>query len=97
MLQSTHLDPDDPTGSYMLQAGARFCKCLGSEFLPYLPMVMPQLIQSASLSPDVTVREQDDDGEDIQEEDEDDEEVRAASRLCNALPIMYFLRAGIRT
>ncbi|KAL0056152.1 hypothetical protein WJX82_008212 [Trebouxia sp. C0006] len=73
-LQSTHLDPDDPTGSYMLQAGARFCKCLGSEFLPYLPMVMPQLIQSASLSPDVTVREQDDDGEDIQEEDEDDEE-----------------------
>ncbi len=60
----------------MLQAGARFCKCLGSEFLPYLPMVMPQLIQSASLSPDVTVREQDDDGEDIQEEDEDDEEVR---------------------
>jgi len=76
VLQSTHLDPDDPTGSYMLQAGARFCKCLGSEFLPYLPMVMPQLIQSASLSPDVTVREQDDDGEDIQEEDEDDEEVR---------------------
>ncbi|KAA6426387.1 MAG: Embryo defective [Trebouxia sp. A1-2] len=73
-LQSTHLDPDDPTGSYMLQAGARFCKCLGSEFLPYLPMVMPQLIQSASLSPDVTVREQDDDGEDIQEEDEDDDE-----------------------
>ena len=60
----------------MLQAGARFCKCLGAEFLPYLPMVMPQLIQSASLAPDVTVREQDDDGEDIQEEDEDDEEVR---------------------
>lgn len=76
MLQSTHLDPDDPTGSYMLQAGARFCKCLGAEFLPYLPMVMPQLIQSASLSPDVTVREQDDDGEDIEEEDEDDDEVR---------------------
>ena len=74
-LQSTHLDPDDPTGSYMLQAGARFCKCLGSEFLPYLPLVMPQLLQSASLSPDVTVREQDDNGEDIEEEDEEDEEV----------------------
>ena len=53
------MDPDDPTGSYMLQAGARFCKCLGSEFLPYLPLV----------------REQDDDGEDIEEEDDDDEEV----------------------
>lgn len=59
----------------MLQAGARFCKCLGSEFLPYLPMVMPQLIQSASLSPDVSVREQDEDGEDIEEEDEDDDDV----------------------
>lgn len=69
------MDPDDPTASYMLQAGARFCKCLGSEFLPYLPMVMPQLLQSASLSPDVTVREQDDDGEDIEEEDDDDDEV----------------------
>lgn len=73
-LQSSHLDPDDPTGSYMLQAGARFCKCLGSEFLPYLPLVMPQLIQSASLSPDVSVREPDEDGESIEEEDEDDED-----------------------
>ncbi len=96
MLQSTHLDPDDPTGSYMLQAGARFCKCLGSEFLPYLPMVMPQLIQSASLSPDVTVREQDDDGEDIQEEDEDDDEVRAASSHFNPPSITYSLRARFR-
>lgn len=59
----------------MLQAGARFCKCLGAEFLPYLPLVMPQLLQSASLSPDVTVREQDNAGEDIEEEDEDDDEV----------------------
>ena len=75
-VQSSHLDPDDPTGSYMLQAGARFCKCLGSEFLPYLPLVMPQLIQSASLSPDVSVREPDEDGESIEEEDEDDEDVR---------------------
>ena len=97
MLQSTHLDPDDPTGSYMLQAGARFCKCLGSEFLPYLPMVVPQLIQSASLSPDVTVREQDDDGEDVQEEDEDDEEVRAASCRYNLFAITYSFRARFRT
>lgn len=66
----------------MLQAGARFCKCLGSEFLPYLPMVMPQLLQSASLSPDVSVREQDDDGEDIKEEDEDDEDVSGPPAGC---------------
>ena len=78
----------------MLQAGARFCKCLGSEFLPYLPMVMPQLLQSASLSPDVSVREQDDEGEDIEEEDEDDDDVSRAlqdafgtSHASNAAPL----------
>ena len=70
----------------MLQAGARFCKCLGSEFLPYLPLVMPQLLQSASLSPDVTVREQDDNGEDIEEEDEEDEEVLDSMHGFNFSP-----------
>ena len=80
-MQSSHLDPDDPTGSYMLQAGARFCKCLGAEFLPYLPLVMPQLIQSASLSPDVTVREKDEGEEDIEEDEEDDEEVQRRSGI----------------
>lgn len=74
-MQSSQLDADDPTGSYMLQAGARFCKCLGTEFLPYLPMVMPQLLQSASLSPDVTVRDTDDDAESVEDDEEDDEEV----------------------
>ena len=81
-VQSSQLDPDDPTGSYMLQAGARFCKCLGTEFLPYLPMVMPQLLQSASLSPDVTVRDTDDDGDDVEEDDDEDEEVSDIS--CDA-------------
>lgn len=60
----------------MLQAGARFCKCLGTEFLPYLPLVMPQLLQSASLSPDVTVQDKDDDGDDVEEDDDEDEEVK---------------------
>ncbi len=37
------------------QAGARLCKCMGEEFIPYLPLVMPSLITSASADPDVQV------------------------------------------
>jgi hypothetical protein len=41
-------DADDPTFSYTLQAGARLCKCLGEEFMPYLDVVMPPLLAAAS-------------------------------------------------
>ncbi|TMW59136.1 hypothetical protein Poli38472_007281 [Pythium oligandrum] len=33
--------------TYLLQAWARFAKCLGSDFAPYLPIVMPTLLQAA--------------------------------------------------
>ena len=70
-LQSANLAADDPTNSYMLSAGARICKCLGQEFLPYLSIVMPPLLQSAQLKPDVEVRANSEESE----EDEDDDEV----------------------
>jgi hypothetical protein len=37
------------------QAWARLCKCLGQEFLPYMSVVMPPLLRSAQLKPDVTI------------------------------------------
>lgn len=37
------------------QAGARLCKALGPEFLPYLNIVMPPLLKTAALEPDVKV------------------------------------------
>lgn len=37
------------------QAGARLCKALGPEFLPYLPTVMPQLLTAAKLEPELKV------------------------------------------
>ena len=52
-----------------LQAGARICKTLGADFLPYLGMVMPALLASAQAKPDVAVRDADD-----EEEDEEDGE-----------------------
>lgn len=76
VFQAQTLDPEDPTASYMLQAGARLCKCLGEEFLPYLNVVMPPLLQSAQLSPDVNVADNDTDNE-----DEEDEEVPSGAPL----------------
>lgn len=70
--QAQELDADDPTAGYMLQAGARLCKTLGEEFLPYLGAVMPSLLHSAQLKPDVEIADQGDDGPDT---DEDDAEV----------------------
>ncbi|KAG5121793.1 hypothetical protein JHK84_040133 [Glycine max] len=43
-LQQSQLDVDDPTASYMLQ-----------DFLPYMGFVMPPLLQSAQLKPNVTI------------------------------------------
>ncbi|KAJ8760124.1 hypothetical protein K2173_010980 [Erythroxylum novogranatense] len=69
-LQGAQMETDDPTTSYMLQAWARLCKCLGQDFLPYMSVVMPPLLQSAQLKPDVTITSADSDN-DI--DDSDDE------------------------
>jgi hypothetical protein len=69
-LQVSQMEADDPTTSYMLQAWARLCKCLGQDFLPYMEFVMPPLLQSASLKPDVTITSADSDNE---IDDSDDE------------------------
>ncbi|KAL9458999.1 hypothetical protein AB3S75_007817 [Citrus x aurantiifolia] len=69
-LQGSHMETDDPTTSYMLQAWARLCKCLGQDFLPYMSVVMPPLLQSAQLKPDVTITSADSDNE-IEDSDDD--------------------------
>ncbi|CAI7776152.1 unnamed protein product [Closterium sp. NIES-54] len=64
-LQSAPMDDDDLTMSYMLQ-------CLGAEFLPFMHVVMPPLLHSASLKPDVTISDIDDD---TANDDDDDDSV----------------------
>ncbi|GJP49341.1 hypothetical protein CLOM_g8564 [Closterium sp. NIES-68] len=71
-LQAAPMDDDDLTMSYMLQAWARLCKCLGAEFLPFMHVVMPPLLHSASLKPDVTISDIDDD---TANDDDDDDSV----------------------
>ncbi|KAL4855412.1 Importin-5 [Chlorella vulgaris] len=70
-VQAAGLEADDPLASYMLQAGARICKALGQDFLPYLQLVMPPLLAAAQLKPDVNVI----DLEDTDGEEEDDEDI----------------------
>ncbi|KAI5675094.1 hypothetical protein M9H77_06044 [Catharanthus roseus] len=69
-LQGSQMEADDPTTSYMLQAWARLCKCLGQDFLPYMSVVMPPLLQSAQLKPDVTITSADSDNEIDESDDE---------------------------
>ncbi|MBA0803532.1 hypothetical protein Gohar_013734, partial [Gossypium harknessii] len=71
-LQVSQMESDDPTTSYMLQAWARLCKCLGQDFLPYMSVVMPPLLQSAQLKPDVTITSAD---SDANVDDDDDESI----------------------
>ncbi|MFQ6634842.1 hypothetical protein Gotur_011993 [Gossypium turneri] len=71
-LQVSQMESDDPTTSYMLQAWARLCKCLGQDFLPYVSVVMPPLLQSAQLKPDVTITSAD---SDANVDDDDDESI----------------------
>ncbi|CAO2831880.1 unnamed protein product [Amaranthus hypochondriacus] len=69
-LQGSQMEDDDPTTSYMLQAWARICKCLGQDFLPYMSVVMPPLLHSAQLKPDVTITSADSDVDFDQSDDE---------------------------
>ncbi|XP_076913709.1 uncharacterized protein LOC143572424 isoform X2 [Bidens hawaiensis] len=69
-LQGSQMETDDPTTSYMLQAWARLCKCLGQDFLPYMSVVMPPLLQSAQLKPDVVITSADSDNEINESDDE---------------------------
>jgi hypothetical protein len=66
-------EADDPTPGYLLQGWARICTVMGDEFLPYLNVVMPPLLATAALKPDVRVRDADDDAD----EDEEDVELIA--------------------
>lgn len=63
-------EPDDPQAFYLMQAYARICRCLKQGFIPYLPHVMPSLLETARQKPDIQVRELKE-GEEIPDESAD--------------------------
>jgi hypothetical protein len=72
-IQESVVDDDDPQASYLLSAWARVCKVMGSDFAPYLEIVLPPLLKSAEMQPELVAFEHDDD----QYKEEDGWEVMA--------------------
>ncbi|KAF5376326.1 hypothetical protein D9615_008446 [Tricholomella constricta] len=59
-IQKGPVDPaDTQLGHYLIATWAKVCQAMGPEFEPYLPVVMPALIQTASAKADVSVYEDD--------------------------------------
>ncbi|KAK7023689.1 importin subunit beta-3 [Paramarasmius palmivorus] len=55
-VQKTPADPSDAQiGHYLMSTWAKVCQALGPEFEPYLPVVMPGLLETASRKADVSV------------------------------------------
>ncbi|KAL4086472.1 hypothetical protein PRIC1_014176 [Phytophthora ramorum] len=54
--------------TYLLQAWARCCTCLGQDFAPYLPLVMPTLLEAATQQAEFEV-----DPSTLSSDDDDDE------------------------
>lgn len=52
-------DDDDSQASYMISAWARICKLLGRDFESYLPIVMPQVLKSACIKPEICILDND--------------------------------------
>ena len=55
-LADSPVDPGDTLlGHYLIATWAKVCQAMGPEFEPYLPVVMPPLLQAASAKADVSV------------------------------------------
>jgi len=63
------MQAEDPNVAYMLSSWARICQILGPDFLPYLDIVMPALLQSAKLKPDIVSLDADQDEDDLDDPD----------------------------
>uniref|UniRef100_M4C1X8 IPO4/5-like TPR repeats domain-containing protein n=1 Tax=Hyaloperonospora arabidopsidis (strain Emoy2) TaxID=559515 RepID=M4C1X8_HYAAE len=70
--------------TYLLQAWARCCTCLGHDFAPYLPLVMPTLLEAAiqqaefEVDPSTLSRDDDDDDDDDSGDSTDNEDIQLA-------------------
>ena len=59
-IQQNITDTDDPQSQYLLHCWGRMCRVLGQDFVPYLPGVMPPLMELASAKPDIQLLDDDD-------------------------------------
>ncbi|KAL6250246.1 importin subunit beta-3 [Rhinocladiella similis] len=60
-IQQSITDEDDPQSQYLLHCWGRMCRVLGRDFVPYLPGVMPPLLELASAKADIQLIDNEDD------------------------------------
>ena len=63
------VDADDPQSQYLLHCWGRMCRVLGQDFVPYLPGVIPPLLELASAKADIQLLDDDDQIAKVQQED----------------------------
>ncbi|PBP19199.1 ARM repeat-containing protein [Diplocarpon rosae] len=68
-IQQGITDADDPQAQYLMHCWGRMCRVLGADFLPFLPSVMPPLMELASAKADVQLLDDDDAVENMQQEE----------------------------
>jgi hypothetical protein len=58
--QNSPIDPGDTLlNHYLIATWAKICQAMGPEFEPYLPVVMPPLVNAASAKADISVYDED--------------------------------------
>jgi len=60
-IQQSITDDDDPQAQYLLHCWGRMCRVLGTDFVPYLPGVMPPLLELASAKADIQLIDNEED------------------------------------
>jgi len=68
-IQRGIIDADDPQAQYLMHCWGRMCRVLGQDFLPFLPSVMPPLMELASAKADIQLLDDEEQVEQVQQEE----------------------------
>lgn len=69
IIQQSITDADDPQAQYLMHCWGRMARVLGADFLPFLPNVMPPLLELASAKADIQLLDDEDQVEHVQQEE----------------------------
>ncbi|KAH3661589.1 hypothetical protein OGAPHI_006437 [Ogataea philodendri] len=58
-IQNNLTGEEDPAKAYLEQGWSRICKLIGKDFIPYLPGVLPPLLEAAKAAQDISVVDED--------------------------------------
>jgi hypothetical protein len=68
-IQQGITDPDDPQAQYLMHCWGRMCRVLSQDFLPFLPSVMPPLMELASAKADIQLLDDEEQVEQVQQDE----------------------------